>query len=345
MALDTQKFLSIGPSVIYGLFVLTVPGLFAQYPNDALMSFSYLLLVPMIIGYIHIHFECRRHQPSYRQAILPPWLSILTLSLCVSFGGLEKGLSVLLVLPAFLVSASLGGLFAVFFQRNLPERVEHSPLLLIFLPLVIAPIESHFFQFEREYEIKTVLVSQATPDQIWNEAVNIGSISEDELPLSFAHLMSFPVPVAASMNTQGKGAIQTEFWQNGLIVHGVINRWEPPHHLAYEFNISQELIPDTALHRLLKSHIVPKETGYDIRENARGQTEITLSTQVHDATPFGLYSRAWVEILVGDLHYALLYIIRNRAQTIEKERLPEIADIAERLGYLEYIRPIPIIVT
>ncbi len=138
------KYLGIALGVIYGLSIRLLWELEALSNIGGLVTASFMFLVPCVIGFIRIYFECKvTAELTKRKMIVLAWQPIFAFLAATVVSLLEGSICIAMALPAFMFFSSLGGLTAGYFY-HLVNRKKTALMSVAFLPLLVAPIENQF---------------------------------------------------------------------------------------------------------------------------------------------------------------------------------------------------------
>ncbi|EAW26912.1 hypothetical protein ATW7_16937 [Alteromonadales bacterium TW-7] len=317
MQFNSPKSIGILLGTLYGIFMRLFVELLDTYNLSSLVSISFMFLVPVAIGYIRIHFEFKSARIlTKRQMVTIAWQPIFVFLLVSVITLLEGSICVAMVLPAFMLFASIGGLLADFIKNR--KTNANRPLLSIaLLPVLLSPIEVNYLNLSKTYEVTNSIIIEAPINRVWQQLANVSTIEPQELPFSLTQLIGVPKPLEANMNATGVGAVRTSKWQKGVAFKEVITDWQPNKQMLYRFEIDPDAIPDDALDKHVKlggEYFSPLYGGYALSEDKSGNTILTLKTTVQDNTNFGVYSRIWGEVIFQDFHYSLLTLMKSRAE-------------------------------
>ena len=320
MTLNEPKNIGILLGVLYGISIRIIWDIEALKDYAGLVTATFMFLVPLVIGFIRVHYELKVNQKlSYGKMITISWQPIFIFLLVTLIILLEGSICIIMALPAFMFFASLGGLLAGWLNRFITHRKNSTLLSVAFLPLLLAPVEINFLDSSRTYTVENSMVIQASPEVVWSQLANVSTIDQDELPFSLTHFIGVPRPIAANMDAAGIGAVRTSTWEKGVEFKEVITDWVPNYKMSYTFDIDPDAIPDDALDKHVKlggEYFSPIKGEYRITQNETGHTVLHLNTTLLDNTNFGIYSRVWGEVIFQDFHTSLLKLMKSRAETI-----------------------------
>jgi hypothetical protein len=320
--MDTKdpKKIGILLGVLYGISIRIVLDIEALKDYADLVSATFMFMVPFVIGFIRVHYELKVNpEISYRRMITISWQPIFIFLLVTVILLLEGSICIAMALPAFMFFSSLGGVFSGLTNRFISHRKDSTLLSLASLPLLLAPLELNFLDSSRTYKVENSIIIQASPEVVWSQLANVSTIDKNELPFSLTHFIGVPRPIEANMNASGVGAVRTSKWDKGVEFKEVITDWVPNHKMSYSFDIDPDSIPDDSLDKHVKlggEYFSPIKGEYVITQDELGRTILHLNTTLLDNTNFGIYSRAWGEIIFQDFHTSLLKLMRSRAENI-----------------------------
>ena len=309
--------------VAYGILIRVLWELDELKNVGELVTISFMFLLPMVIGYIRVHFELKViPELTKRKAIVIAWQPIFVFLLASVVTLLEGSICVAIALPAFMFFASIGGVIAIYLNRIFRKRKQQTLLSVAFLPILLAPVELNFLHLSKTYEVSNSIVIAAPASVVWSQLANVEPIKADEWSCSLTQLIGVPKPIAANMvvgDGDMVGAVRTSTWQKGVEFNEIITRWQPNKALLYRFDIDPNRIPDHALDKHVKlggEYFSPLFGGYEIAEDGQGNTILHLKTTLMDNTNFGFYSRIWGELIFQDFHQSLLHLMKQRAERI-----------------------------
>lgn len=312
------KNLGIILGVLYGISLRILWDIDAFQDIGGLVTLSFMFLVPFVIGFIRIHFECKvTPSLSVDEMITISWQPIFYFLLATVITLLEGSICVAMALPAFMFFSSLGGVAAGYINRYFGKKRNTTLMSVALLPLLIAPVEVNFLKLSKTYTVESSLLIDAPASVVWQQLGAVSEIQADEFDITLTSLIGVPRPIKASMDAEGVGAIRTSEWGKGVVFKEIITAWEPNNRMTYVFDIDPTAIPDHALDQHVKlggEYFSPLDGGYYLTEDSSGRTVLTLKTRLVDNTNFGVYSRIWGEVIFRDFHYSLLKLMKSRAE-------------------------------
>ena len=211
-------YLSIALGVAYGVALRVLMGFDLDWLNGAnvqflqgVVSVSFFVIVPAVIGFITIYSGEPERGTSLKYAFFVPWIAIGCFLLTTMVLLLEGSVCVVLALPGFLLLSSLGGLAAVWTMRlRLPKAGTLCSVLA--LPLLVSPIEATIPVEPFTETVVNRLEISAPPDVVWAEITDVGLISNDELSFGLTRLLGVPQPLEAHMERTESGWGRNSRW-------------------------------------------------------------------------------------------------------------------------------------
>jgi hypothetical protein len=320
----SPKHIGIFLGVLYGIIIRILWELEQLNGIGGLVTFSFMFIVPFVIGFIRIYFEYKVHDKlSAREMTVIAWQPIFVFLLVSVVTLLEGSICVLIALPAFMLCSSLGGLTAGYGLKYFNNK-QGTLSCVALLPFLIAPVEVNLFKSSKIYTIENIVIIDASPSNVWKQLGNVNQIGKDELSFSFTQLMGIPSPISANMSGAEVGSIRTSVWEKGVKFDEVITEWKVNEKMSYRFDIDPDVIPDTSLDKHVKlggAYFSPLTGFYKIKYLTDGKSELTLSTTVQDNTNFGVYSRIWGEFIFRDFHTSLLKLMKTRSELTHRSSI------------------------
>ncbi len=318
-----QAFLGLALGVVYGLVCRLLFNVKA-YPSEgvqgglwAIMSLSFIFLVPMALGFLVIWFG--ETEKSWVRRIFQPWFAGLAFMVAAIASHLEGFICVILWLPLVWFMSSLGGLLAgaVRDSRARDSSKRYCVAAVALLPFVTGPLES---LRERETEIRTAHTSieiAASPAQVWRQIRSVPRITEAEQGPSWSHRLGFPRPTEAVLEGTGVGSIRYARFEGDVLFVEKVTEWEENKRLSFSIEADTKNIPPTTF----DEHVTIGGPYFDVLHGsywieARGPDRVVLhlASDQRLSTGFNFYSQWWTVWLMNDLQSYILRIIKARAE-------------------------------
>lgn len=314
------KLLLVGSGIglVYGLAIRSLVQWHVPSWSSA-MSISFLILVPVAMGFVTI-FVVERHQPQPVWIwLLLPWVTVLGGSLGTMLALWEGFICVIMFTPIGLICGSLGGLLAGLVIR-IPRSIaaKNACLAVVALvPLVSDPWLRELLTRRELRTVENVRVIHASPEMVWKNIERVPHIDQSELPFSWSHRIGFPSPVEATLSFPGLGGIRHATFQRGVLFIENVDAWEPQRRLAFSIHAQTDQIPPTTLdeHVRVGGPFFDVLRGeYIVESLPNGDTRLHLSSEHRLSTDFNWYAHVWTDAVMADLQETILTVIQKRCE-------------------------------
>lgn len=300
----------IGSGLAYGIttrFLLNT----AQFGTVfGVMTLSFLILVPIVIGYLTVRPHPR---PTWGYRLMAPWLPTV-LSVAVAYAvGWEGTICIVMGLPLLLIFSSLGGALGGAAGLRGPAGAATAMLA----PFLAAPLEHRVPQPDRVHQVHTSIPIAATPAAVWSEIVEVPLIRpEEQRPALFTRL-GFPRPLSATLSRPGVGALRFARFERGVLFLETITDWVPGRRLQFTIAAQTDSIPPSTLDRHVTiggPYFDVLSGRYDIRPGPKGGVILDLTSELRVSTHFNVYATPWADAIMRSIQQNILEVIRARAE-------------------------------
>ena len=280
--------------------------------NDLLvvMTLSFLVLVPLVIGYLTVRPHPR---PSWSYRLLAPWLPTI-LSVAISFAvGWQGTICIVMGLPLLLIFSSIGGVLGGVAAFRRPAGAAATALL----PFVLTPLEQRLPLPDRVHEVRTSIVIAAKPAAVWTEIIEVPRIQPHEQRPALFISLGFPRPVSATLSRPGVGGLRYARFERGLLFLETVTDWEPQRTLRFTIAAQTDsMLPETLdRHVTIGGPYFNVLSGrYDIRSGSNGVVVLDLTSELRVSTHFNLYATPWADAIMRSIQENILEVIRSRAE-------------------------------
>jgi hypothetical protein len=288
-----------------------------------LMSFSFLVLVPMAIGAIVVYFDAATTNRPTARAVFLPWIAIAAFLLTTLMLLLEGSICVVMVLPGFLLLSSGGGLIGKWLKGS---RRSGGPALsaIALLPFLGSPLESGFAPAWEVHTIARSVTIDAAPEVVWSNITSVPWIAREEMSWGINDLLGLPRPLEARMGEESGRAVRLTRWERGISFREDVIASSPGRKIEWKFDFPPGSIPSGSLDEHVEmggSHFKLDEGGYRLESLPTGGTELTLWTTYRISMRPLFYSRWWAYLVLGDFHSKLLGLMKSRSEALVGQQL------------------------
>mgnify|MGYP005751523423 CR=1 FL=1 len=278
------------------------------------MSIAFLFFVPAVIGGITVYFGTESQKRSRLFRFCMPWVTVLAFLIMTIITYLEAVVCVVMLLPVFLISASIGGIFMGEILDRLRNKQQTLQVFLI-LPLLIMPIESQFQTPTIINTVVTEIVINADKETVWDNIKSVDTIEEDELKWSFAHFIGIPKPIRSTLSEDRVGGMRHIDWEKGIKFREKITDWNL--YDSFSYDILVDHIPPEAIDKHVEvggKYFDVLNGGYKLTSIDKNTTKLTLSCTYRVTTNFNFYSKLWADFIMDDFQVVILNVVKERSE-------------------------------
>jgi len=318
-----KTLLAVGLATIYGVSLRIMFGLLNNFMG--IMSVSFLILAPVVIGFLTIILIPKEKTQSYLGAFFKPWLTSLVILFVTMAFNIEGSICWIMIYPLFSILAGIGGVIAYQFRKqrtNDPDKKDwENPNTLnvsfiLFIPLVVGLVEGDRTLTPKEFNISESVIISASPKEVWNELTNINDISINENKFSFSNMMGFPRHLQTILDTLSVGGKRKAIYENGLYFDETISKFENEKLLVLDIKTDPNKIPPTVMDEHIViggKHVDILQDIYKLEKLSDTSCRLTLSSRFYINTPFNWYASIWAKYLMADILQSEINLINERA--------------------------------
>jgi hypothetical protein len=312
VALRLFSALSVAAAFGLGAYAL----LEATRPNNGLVSFSFLLVLPAAVTAFVAYVVDPWGERSFAQYLaIPFWLALVVVGLSIAV--LREGVICVLILsPLWLGSGMVGSAITYRIMQMLHDGRRYCTALLV-LPLAAMQIEPAIPLPETTVTVTRSIVIAAEASAIWKLLRGIPDVHPGEGRWNISQdVIGVPRPIGARLVGEGIGAERLAVWGHNISFKERITAWQPGVRIGWRFIFDnmdgwgytdRHLLPKSAYFRVV-------EGGYRMVPLGAHRTRIILDTGYWIRTPVNAYSALWGELFLGDLENNLLALVKQRAE-------------------------------
>lgn len=317
-----KTFIAVSFATIYGVSLRILFGLLNNFMG--IMSVSFLILAPVIIGFFTIILIPKEKTLSNTSAFFKPWLTSLVILFVTMFFNIEGSICWIMIYPLFSVLAGIGGVIAYNYRRNKNSDTDkndwESPntfkiSFILFIPLVVGMLEGDRGLNPEEFNISESRIISASSKDVWHALTNINDIASHERKSSFSNLMGFPKHLKTTLDTVLVGGKRKAIYENGLYFDETISKYEPEKLLVLDIKTDPTKIPPTVMDEHIViggKHVDIFQDIYTIEKLSETSCKLTLSSRFYINTPFNWYASIWAKHLMADILQSEINLINNR---------------------------------
>jgi len=311
-----NTIVAIGIPTIYAIVLRFAFGIKNWNELFSVMSVTFLFLLPTIVGALTVYLSDKNKVKNLLYRILTPWVPIILFLIITLLLGIEGWACWLMILPVFLIAASIGGLIGGYLKlKKRNDRLNIS--LLILLPFLISPVEQLIEKIPGTYKAYTYIDINASADKIWENVTRVKTIEKDEDTGYLTAFLGFPRPLRAELNYKGVGAYREAIFTNGLIFRETVTEYEENKKMVFSIKANTYEIPSTTLdeHILIGGKYFDVLDGtYELEKVEEGKFRLHLYSKFKMNTTFNFYAGWWGKIIMKDIQNNILKVEKKRAE-------------------------------
>lgn len=308
--------IAIGIPTIYALILRVIFGINDWYELFSVMSLTFLFLLPTIIGALTVYLSMPEKVKSFAYRFFAPWIPILLFLVITLALAIEGWACWLMILPVFLIAASLGGLLGGYLKfRN--SNVKLNISLLVLLPFLLGPIESIIETIPGTYKAYTYIDIDAPAEIIWDNVTRVKEIPGDQDKGYLTRLLGFPRPIKAELNYEGVGAYREAVFTGGLVFHETVTEYIDNERMTFTIKAYPHEIPSTTLdeHVVIGGDYFDVLNGtYELEKLPNGLNRLHLYSHFKMNTTFNFYAGWWGKLIMKDIQNNILQVEKMRSE-------------------------------
>ncbi|WPY97617.1 hypothetical protein [Christiangramia sp. OXR-203] len=283
----------------------------------SVMSWTFFITTPAGIGALMIYFSPAEKVESLKYRIFYPWIPVFLVLAITMVLMIEGWACWLMILPLFLIFASIGGLTAGYFKLKNRKSENLNISILVLLPFLIGPIEHSINTNKQVFRTYTSIVINGEKETIWNNVTNVRAISNSEDNSQLTKILGFPRPVEATLDKNEIGGYREAKFEKGLIFHETVTEYKYLEFMKFKIKANTYEIPSTTLdrHILIGGQYFDMLDGtYELKKIDSDKYKLILYSNFSLNTTFNFYAGIWGKFIMKDIQNNILEIIKERSE-------------------------------
>jgi hypothetical protein len=271
--------------------------------------------LPTIMGALTIYLSNDENLKSKPYRLFMPWVPVLFFFVITLVANIEGWACWIMILPIFLIAASLGGSIGQYYKNRKNDTLNISFLTL--LPFFLAPIENFIGAIPGTYEAYTFIDIQAPADKIWQNVTRVKEIKEEQDKGWLTKKLGFPRPIKAELNFEGVGAYRKAVFTNGLVFHETVSEYSHQKKMVFAIKAYPHEIPSTTMdeHVVIGGQYFDVLNGtYELEKISDTTHRLHLYSHFKLNTTFNFYASWWARWIMQDIQNNILQVEKIRAE-------------------------------
>lgn len=299
------------------MFILLTFGVDKWSGLYSVMTLAFIFFLPFGLGALTIYLSNIDKVRSRSYRIFMPWTPILVFFVATLLLTLEGWACWIMILPMFLLAASIGGLVAGHFKIKKHQKENTYISLFVLLPLFLSPIEQQIAKIPGRYKADTQIDIHASKEKIWSNVTRVREINATQDKGWFTRSLGFPRPIKAELNFEGKGAFRKAIFDKGLIFDETVTEYDHQRKMSFTIKANPYDIPSTTMdeHIVIGGEYFDVLNGtYELEALNDDTYRLHLYSHFKLTTTFNFYASWWAGWIMKDIQNNILQVIKERSE-------------------------------
>lgn len=308
-----KQYLGIIISVIYALAIR----LLGEMDVIEINSISFLLVTPMIIGFIPFFLKQDAFLQSTFKVITFPLISVVLFLLIAVISRLEDiACFIIIGFPYVLISAAVSLLIRSFLKDK-NKGLNKNAFPIFMLPILLGMMEKQLPKQKTELTISNEIIINSDKQNIWNNLLDVPDL-RNERESSLINYIGIPRPIKSSYDANTN--IRLGYFENGIILNESIVESVDLKKMVFKINLENSSIQDspTLEHVLKNKNIEFENISYILSAIDKNQTNLKLSTRYTIHTNLSFYGKFWSQLIIEDFEANLLHSLKSAIEKSAK---------------------------
>jgi hypothetical protein len=291
--------------------------------NDfSYLSLSFLLILPVALGFLSTIFASETEQPVGNAFITPTLTALLVLMFALLLN-YEFLFCLIVAAPLFFISSFIGALLAIFalwLRTKVKNIFLGSMILVLISPLMAGMTEKSLTPNRVVRTVHSSVIINATPDIVWDEITIFSEIPADQQRVSLFRLIGLPRPIRAEMDCLEVGCARRGYWEDGLAFDASVVEIEEDRFYRVLLTADTSRVEsDTApLKAIGGSAFNMIDDAYEIETLQDGSVRLHLYSTYSTASHLNFYVTSVLDFVISDIQRYILGWERERAEVTYK---------------------------
>ncbi|MFM6934817.1 MAG: hypothetical protein ACKOXP_05195 [Flavobacteriales bacterium] len=312
-----KKYIGIIASVIYALLFRIL----VEFHVMEMNSWSYLIVVPILMGYLPFVLDRNTFIQSKAKSILFPLVSVILFLVIAFITQLEELSCFVILLPPYVLFSMLvsWGLRSLLKEHSGDSNkgLTKNSLIFIALPLVLGQFEQGLEKRTEVFELSEKISIESSDQRVWSNLFSVPDLSKDVEPSVYNYL-GFPNPVRSNYDV--KTNTRLGYFSNGMVLHEKVVEQKDCKKLSFAIDVEKSMLDksQTFQHVLRNKNLIFQSITYRLNRIAANRTELTLSCTYQLSTNIPIYGTFWSKKIIRDFETKLLKALKRNLEKQEK---------------------------
>ncbi|MBL1280452.1 MAG: hypothetical protein COA33_009280 [Fluviicola sp.] len=301
-----KQYLGILISVLYAIVVRFL----AENAILDINSYSYLIVTPMLVGFIPFYLKQESFLQSRVKTILFPLISVLLFLIIAVISRWEDLICFAIIgIPYIFLSIFMSILLRHFLKKD-DKGINKNVLPIFLLPIILGSIEQQFPKNQQELFISNEIEILASKQEVWSNLLEVPDLSKEKYN-GLIHYFDVPRPIKSTYDA--KSNIRLGYFENGIVLNESVVQNIEYKKLVFSINISEsELNNSPTLRHVLESQSIEfKSISYELTSIGENKTKLRLNTQFKIHSNLSFYGKFWSKMIIEDFEKNLLNSLKS----------------------------------
>ena len=313
--------LAIGIGLMYSLLARFVFDRFMPVGSSGLLSISFIMVMPLVLGAITAHFTPLADSKTWR-LVWSPFLVVISFLVASLLFHLEGLICLIIICPLFLLLAVFGArIYAIITDTN-DNRRNKMMVVAAFaiLPFLAAPFENQFASPNDFRRVENAIIINAPAAVVWQHIIRVAPIPAQQLGHSVIDDIGFPRPIEATLTYEGVGGVRHATFERGVEFIETVDEWVPQQRLSFSIVPNTATIPPTTFdeHVIVGGKFFDVLRGtYELQPAGPGRTRLLLHSRQRLSTHLNWYAGLWTSYVMSEIQGRILTVLKQRCEVVE----------------------------
>lgn len=301
-----KQYLGIVLSTLYVLIVRVL----AELDVLEINSLSFLIITPMLIGFIPFFLKERSFLDSTFKVIAFPLIAVLVFLVLAVISRIEDLACFIIIGFPYIILSIVASLILRSIFKNRNDGISKNALPIFILPILLGAIEKELPKEKSELYISNEIVINSNHQIVWDNLLSVPDLSNN-MGNSFFNYIGIPRPIRSTYDSCTN--VRLGYFENNIVLNeSVVERVELKK-LVFKINLDKSNVSNSpTLEHILKNRNIEFDNiQYETSEISKNQTKLKLSAKftVNSNIPF--YGRYWSDLIINDFETSLLNSLKN----------------------------------
>ncbi|MCL9805216.1 hypothetical protein NAT51_06775 [Flavobacterium amniphilum] len=311
-----SSYLGLLISIIYSLAIRYA----AEFGYIDINSASYLVIVPIIVGFIPFFYNAESFIKNVFECILFPLFSTLLFLLIAVITHIEELLCFIIIgLPYIIVSIIVSLMIRIYKMNRMPQNINRNylPPLLI-LPLLTGVIEKNTKETNIDYTTETSIIMNANNKEIWANLHAVPNLS-GYTTTGYLNRMGIPKPVRSDYDSVKN--VRLGYFDNGIVLNEKVIEEKYGQKLSFSIDFSRSVLKNSpTIENVIKEKSIQFEKiSYELIPINNNRTEVRLSCKYTIKSNLQSYGSFLADAILSDFETNLLNSLKSKIENNTKQ--------------------------